>query len=458
MKKYIKKFENPVAANDYPINDIPFIATVASTEQNVHCNEEGKKLVNDNGTIEVVDIPVVTPELVLTGTEEGPWSYSGIYISYTLTGSSQMSRCYIYLVNPSSSSYQQFELDVDLVDGSVQGELFSDLNGPYTCLMTPKWVINGTTYEGTSMSGSVSACFPAGTKIITSLNGETRNIEDIKVGDSIVCYDESTETNVLHTVKRKFAPKSDHFIAITFADNSTLVTSWGHPLLSTLGWKSYVPHVMFNGEETSILQENDTIIGFYNNKAVKSIEYTEEPIQMYTFEVDTYNTFYANDVVVLDTKHRVGGVNKNTNIKLTDGTEKTIESVNIGDIVLARDLSTNENIGASVISKNGNINNSCVELKLQHENDVITLVLSHDQLIYTTEGWKAANETIVDDKLTDPLQVGDLVITVNEDVNYEVTEINHVEKVDLVDLDVDDDYDNFFISLGGGVLTHNRPY
>ena len=54
MKEYIKKFENPAAADQYTIKDIPFITSVDGDPiQNLHCNLSGKKLVNVSGIVEV---------------------------------------------------------------------------------------------------------------------------------------------------------------------------------------------------------------------------------------------------------------------------------------------------------------------------------------------------------------------------------------------------------------------
>ena len=65
MKEYIKLFDVPASADNYEINDIPWITMVESTEQLLNCNEEGKKIkvVNNvmtiesaGSTIEMVDL------------------------------------------------------------------------------------------------------------------------------------------------------------------------------------------------------------------------------------------------------------------------------------------------------------------------------------------------------------------------------------------------------------------
>lgn len=56
MKEYIKKFESASAADNYAITAVPFTTTISgSTAQNLRCNAEGKKLVNNGGDISVAD-------------------------------------------------------------------------------------------------------------------------------------------------------------------------------------------------------------------------------------------------------------------------------------------------------------------------------------------------------------------------------------------------------------------
>lgn len=56
MKEYIKKFESASAADNYAIADIPFTSTVeGGTLTNLVCSEENKKIVINDGQIEIVD-------------------------------------------------------------------------------------------------------------------------------------------------------------------------------------------------------------------------------------------------------------------------------------------------------------------------------------------------------------------------------------------------------------------
>ncbi len=56
MKEYLKIFATPTDADGYEIFDIPFIATIKSTGQNLHCNQENKKIaVDGQGNASIVD-------------------------------------------------------------------------------------------------------------------------------------------------------------------------------------------------------------------------------------------------------------------------------------------------------------------------------------------------------------------------------------------------------------------
>ena len=65
MKEYIKKFGDAVVADGYVIEDIPFTTSVETNPiQNLVCNQEGKKLVNVGG---IIQIQSAGPEMVDLG-------------------------------------------------------------------------------------------------------------------------------------------------------------------------------------------------------------------------------------------------------------------------------------------------------------------------------------------------------------------------------------------------------
>jgi len=137
----------------------------------------------------------------------------------------------------------------------------------------------------------VATCFPAGTKILMG-NGENKNIEDVRVGDFVVSYDEITGKNVLGEVLELEAPVREHMCEISFDDNSTLKLTNEHPIYTTdlngdKEWKSINPEATANENAALIvseLEEGDHVVTINDSKSVTDIVCWPD-------EVQTYNLF-----------------------------------------------------------------------------------------------------------------------------------------------------------------------
>lgn len=70
MKEYIKKFATPDAADGYVIEDIPWMATVVSTGQNLVCNVENKTCTNRNSNVVIIDVDLA-PDHTIIKYEDG---------------------------------------------------------------------------------------------------------------------------------------------------------------------------------------------------------------------------------------------------------------------------------------------------------------------------------------------------------------------------------------------------
>lgn len=82
------------------------------------------------------------------------------------------------------------------------------------------------------LSSDESSCFVAGTRVLTSLNPlESKNIEDLTVGDSVVGY--NVETGVAHLDVIKGFTEALHvtFVTLEFADSTTITSTLDHPYL-----------------------------------------------------------------------------------------------------------------------------------------------------------------------------------------------------------------------------------
>lgn len=162
-------------------------------------------------------------------------------------------------------------------------------------------IINGETYN---LHHITMCCFIDGTQVLTSLDGSTRNIEDLKVGDQVVSYSFERGENYESTVKDQILnTKSTDMAKVTCADGTVLEMTDYHPLYTKDGWKSMTNHMNY-----PTLAVGDVVKTVDDWSEIVSIErYSlEEPITTYTLNVidkdeqidnDINDGFYANGVL-----------------------------------------------------------------------------------------------------------------------------------------------------------------
>ncbi|MEM5871995.1 MAG: Hint domain-containing protein, partial [Candidatus Aenigmatarchaeota archaeon] len=167
-----------------------------------------------------------------------------------------------------------------------------------------------------------SGCFPAGTKI-RMVDGSTRNIEDIKIGDKILSFD--GEGLVEGNVNNIFGPIKDYVYLLKTESKEIKVTS-EHPF--------YVGNGRFLTVEE--LKVGDWVYVLKENKMVpEKIIYKEllfEPTYVYNLRVGETETFFAGDFAV---HNKNGCFLAGTKILMADGSLKNIEDIKFGDIVLS---------------------------------------------------------------------------------------------------------------------------
>ena len=149
-------------------------------------------------------------------------------------------------------------------------------------------------------------CFTAGTKIQITMDGETKSIEDIKIGEEVVSYDpEANEyymTEVLDTVVHDGEERFTKLAKLTLKNGATLEMTLAHPILTKDGYKS------IQNSNYPTLTEDDIIIATTGEYEISSIDiYDTEPTVVYNLTVkgrdgDTADglthSYIANGVVV----------------------------------------------------------------------------------------------------------------------------------------------------------------
>ena len=161
-------------------------------------------------------------------------------------------------------------------------------------------------YAVRCIQGKSSMCFTAGTQIQTTMDGETKAIEDIKIGEEVVSYDpekhEYYMTEVLGTIIHDGEERSTRLAKLTLKNGTTLEMTQNHPILTKDGYKA------LQNDEYPVLTKDDIIVTTTGEYEVSSIDiYDTEPTIVYNLNVkgregDTANglthSYIANGVVV----------------------------------------------------------------------------------------------------------------------------------------------------------------
>jgi len=184
---------------------------------------------------------------------------------------------------------------------------------------------------------NVFFCFPAGTEVLLA-NEDMKYIQDIVVGDEVLCYNEETKEVEQKKVINTKAPIHDDLVRITLTNGKEIVSTFDHPYYtSEYELKSYRPKL------TSTRYQLDRGIGqlsagdFLIDASLqpveieKIVELDREDTQTYIFEVEGNHNFFANGLLVHNkgTKCFMPGAM----IRMADDTLKPIEEIVVGDIV-----------------------------------------------------------------------------------------------------------------------------
>jgi intein/homing endonuclease len=89
-----------------------------------------------------------------------------------------------------------------------------------------------------------TCCFAPGTMIFMG-DGSKKAIEDVRVGDEVLSFDEKIGKTIIGKVMALEAPTRDHLTTIVFANGKTLRLTDEHPLFTKKGWASLDPGFTF---------------------------------------------------------------------------------------------------------------------------------------------------------------------------------------------------------------------
>lgn len=295
MKEYIKKFETANAADQYEINDIPFITSIATNPiQNLTCNEEGKQLVNDNGIVTISD---VVHGITFTIIEQQTKIHIGLIddeIENEITIPSEMSISDFIDSEYNENNHYEHSHDI-IIQRIVCGRLaWSDeLADVYD---EPNEVSEDTIiHDGDILYYfNCDYCLLGDTEV-TMADGSTKQIKDLVLGDEVLSLDLTTGEQVSRKViftdadKNKSASVWDEW---EFSDGTIVKTTHRHEFYNVEAGKFKYLDEWKLGEHTYKI----------DGTTPELIKHTvhEEVVNHYKITLEGSNNFFANGLLTGD--------------------------------------------------------------------------------------------------------------------------------------------------------------
>lgn len=152
-------------------------------------------------------------------------------------------------------------------------------------------------------SHNQSCCVIAGTKIMVTLDGKVRNIEDLKVGDTVISYNIEKGIFEEDTIVMKTEPLKYNCLKLRVG-NDELTTTTTHSLYGKEGWSAYNPD-----EGLIYLEDNTPCEQLYIGQEVFTSENNYKPITkmsasyntaipMYDITVKNNHCYFANNILI----------------------------------------------------------------------------------------------------------------------------------------------------------------
>ena len=136
-------------------------------------------------------------------------------------------------------------------------------------------------------------CFLAGTPILRP-EGHTTPIEQLRVGDMVMAYDEADGQLKADAVKETFTHQATAYLVV----NGHLRVTPEHPVYANGRWV-----------EIGTLGVGDVLLNAQGQpEPITSMERMQEAATVYNLEVNPYHTYVAGGIVV---HNKVGGGNDN---------------------------------------------------------------------------------------------------------------------------------------------------
>jgi len=135
-------------------------------------------------------------------------------------------------------------------------------------------------------SPEIQACLLKDTEILLA-NLQTKKIQDIKIGEKVMGFDEQTYNYLPVKVLRTFRHQTDSYFILELENEGKLRVTGNHPIFVNNSYSS-----------VDSLKIGDSVLTTNGFQKVKSIKLIKESTEVFNLEVDNSHNYFANRILV----------------------------------------------------------------------------------------------------------------------------------------------------------------
>lgn len=142
-------------------------------------------------------------------------------------------------------------------------------------------------------------CVLPGTQILTSLDGATKSVEELNIGDQVVTYNNGEMVEA--SIDKVINVVHNDYITLTLENDMTLSLSTDHAIKTMNGWKAYNPAITEVPDNVGTLTVDDHVLTNNGYIKINHIEYVNKPnTTMYNIGIQGHNDYFANGICVYE--------------------------------------------------------------------------------------------------------------------------------------------------------------
>jgi len=169
-------------------------------------------------------------------------------------------------------------------------------------------------------------CFLKGTQILMA-DGSYKNIEDVKVGESVMSYDTATGKYIGSSVVKTTQNEIDKYYIV----NGNLKITPGHVLMVNGEWQM-----------SNFMKVGDLLLNANGERVtITSLQEVDTQVDVYNLITDEPHDFFAQNYLVHNLNemqgHKDHGLAAGMKIAMADGRELAVEQIKEGDKILSFD-------------------------------------------------------------------------------------------------------------------------